>query len=248
MGSPSDEPERYDNEAEHQVRLSEFYLCRFAVTVGEYLAFVEETQSHYPEWMEKGSQYNVRTGGDDHYKKLGEALTGKNYPVVGVSWNDAVAYCKWRTDKTGHSFRLPTEVEWEYACRAGTTTPFNTGDNLTSAQANYDGNYPYNNNQKGVYRENTVPVDTFTPNARGLYQMHGNVWEWCGDWYGKDYYEECKGKGIVENPVGAATGSGRVLRGGSWSNYARSCRSANRNYSTPDHRFSNVGFRLVFVP
>jgi len=151
-------------------------------------------------------------------------------------------------EKTGEPFRLPTEAEWEYACRAGTTTPFSTGENLTTGQANYNGNYPYKNNQKGVYRENTVAVGSFAPNAWGLYTMHGNVWEWCGDWYGGKYYEECKAKGIVENPAGPGTGSHRVLRGGRWGSDAGRCRSAYRGSGTPDYRNAYVGFRLVFVP
>ena len=248
LGSPKSEAERSDDETQHQVNVSEFYLCQYAVSVKEYLVFTDETNSHYPEWMEVGSKYNITTGSEDHYKKLGKALTGENHPIVGISWNDAVAYCDWLSRKSGKTLRLPTEAEWEYACRAGTTTPFNTGENLTTDQANYDGNYPYSNNQKGVYRENTVAVDSFAPNAWGLYIMHGNVMEWCSDWYGDKYYEECKKKGTVENPAGPETGSGRVLRGGSWGGDAGGCRSADRGNGTPGSRGSRVGFRLVFVP
>ena len=198
--------------------------------------------------MEVGSKYNVKTGDDDHYKKLGKALTDENHPVVGVSWNDAVAYCKWMSKKSAKKFRLPTEAEWEYACRAKTTTPFNTGENLTTDQANYDGNFPYNNNLRGLYRENTVPVDSFAPNAWGLYNMHGNIYEWCSDRYGGLYYDECNAKGVVENPFGPETGSNRVLRGGLWDSDARSCRSAFRSIDPPGYRNAYVGFRLVFVP
>ena len=125
---------------------------------------------------------------------------------------------------------------------------FNTGENLTTDQANYDGNYPYNNNTKGQFRENTVPVDSLVPNAWGLCNMHGNVYEWCSDWYGQNYYDECRAKGIVENPAGPETGSNRVLRGGSWYINAGLCRSAYRRYASPDYRFSYSGFRLAFVP
>ena len=166
----------------------------------------------------------------------------ENHPVLHVSWNDAVAYCLWLSTKTGKHFRLPTEAEREYACRAGTRTPFNTGENLTTNQANYNGNYPYNNNPKGVYRQNTVAVNSFTPNALGLYNMHGNVWEWCSDWYGG--YEN----GLAENPAGPTTVSLRVIRGGSWNDSAERCRSAYRNGGSPGLRYNAVGFRPVFVP
>ena len=248
MGSPEREAARSNDEAQHQVKVSEFYLCQYTVTVKEYLEFTLETNSHYPEWMEAGSKYNVKTGSEDLYKKLGTALTDENHPVVGVSWNDADAYCKWRSGKTQQKFRLPTEAEWEYACRAGTSTPFNTGENLTTDQANYDGNNPYNNNPKGKYRSTPVAVDSFAPNPWGLYNMHGNVWDWCSDWYGDKYYDECKAKGVVENPEGPVTRSLRVIRGGGWRYYAGNCRSADRYWGAPDNRSSDVGFRLVFVP
>ena len=167
-----------------------------------------------------------------------------------MSWNDAMVFCEQLTKlaKGKYRFTLPTEAQWEYACRAGTTTPFNTGENLTTEQANYNGNYPYRNNPKGKYLEKTTPVGSYPPNAWGLYDMHGNVWEWCMDWYGEKYYDECKNKGIVKNPVGPETGSSRVLRGGSWYPYGQICRSAARNYNIPDDRNYYFGFRVVFVP
>ncbi len=248
MGSPETEVSRSDDETLHEVEVSDFWMCRHAVTVGEYLQFARQTESHYPEWLEVGSEYNIETGSNDYYKKFGNALTGDHYPVVGVSWDDAVAYGEWCSKKTGKTYRLPTEAEWEYACRAGTTTPFSTGENLTTEQANYNGNYPYNGNPKGEYREKTVAVESFEPNNWGLYNMHGNVWEWCNDWFVSDYYKECKSKGVVKDPKGPETGSPRVLRGGSWYCLAESCRSAYRRNRTPGSRDSDVGFRLVFVP
>ena len=256
MGSPVSEYDRESDETLHQVRVSNFYICKYAVTVAEFGRFVED--SSYRSDAEKGDG-SLIWDGTNWQKRAGinwrHGVSGsvrpqseENHPVLHVSWNDAVAYCKWMTKKTGQTFRLPTEAEWEYACRAGTTTPFNTGENLTTGQANYDGNYPYKNNQKGVYRENTVAVESFSPNAWGLYNMHGNVYEWCGDWYGDKYYDECKAKGVVENPKGPETGSSRVLRGGCWFSNAGDCRSADRGRDTPDTRGGNVGFRLVLVP
>jgi len=256
MGSPANESGHESDETQHQVKVSDFYLCKYAVTLAEFKKFIED--SGYQTDAEKdGGSYSwdgiswVKNAGVDwRYGVSGSVRpqSEENHPVLHVSWNDAVAYCKWISKKTGDAFRLPTEAEWEYACRAGTTTPFHTGDNLTTGQANYNGNYPYTNNQKGVYRENTVKVDEFAPNAWGLYHMHGNVWEWCGDRYGDKYYDECKAEGVVENPVGPETGSLRVLRGGGWSFNARSCRSAFRIDVAPDYRSNYAGFRLAFVP
>jgi formylglycine-generating enzyme len=244
------------SETQHQVRLSDFYMSKYAVTVSEFRSFVEATG--YRTDAEKGGYSYIVTDGQ---VKKGEGVNWRhgvsgsvrpeseaNHPVVHVSWSDAVAYGEWMSKKNGNTYRLPTEAEREYACRAGTTTPFNTGNNLTTDQANYDGNYPYNGNPKGVYRENTVPVNSFSPNAWGLYTMHGNVWEWCSDWFGGRYYDDCKASGTVTNPAGTATGSFRVLRGGYWNSFARYCRSAFRLNNTPDNRSHNVGFRLVFVP
>ncbi len=172
----------------------------------------------------------------------------KKHPVIHVSWNDAVEYCKWLSKDFNTLCRLPTEAEWEYACRAGTITPFNTGANLTTDQANYDGNYPYNKNQKGKFLSKTTPVGSYPPNEWGLYDMHGNVWEWCSDWYAEKYYDECKKSGVVDNPQGAEKGDYRVLRGGSWNSRARNCRSANRGFNTPVFRDSIIGFRFICVP
>jgi len=251
MGSRSNELNHQSDEApQHQVRLSAFYMSRYEVTVGEFRKFIEA--SGYKTDAEKGdgsyfwngNSVEKRARINWHHGVSGRVRpkSEENHPVVHVSWNDAVEYCKWLSLTTGKNYRLPTEAEWEYACRAGNSKPFNTGDNLTTSQANYDGNYPYNNNQKGENRQNTVPVNSFAPNAWGLYNMHGNVWELCSDWYGS------YGSGTVTNPAGPAKGSCRVLRGGSWYFSAEYCRSASRYNSPPSYRFNNVGFRPVFVP
>jgi formylglycine-generating enzyme required for sulfatase activity len=256
MGSPAKEPEHDSDETQHQVKVSDFYLCKYAVTLADFRKFVEakgyqtEAETGDGSYVWDGTTWQKRAGINWRYGVSGSVRpqSEENHPVLHVSWKDAVAYCKWMEEKTGKKFRLPTEAEWEYACRAGTTTPFNTGENLSTDQANYYGNYPYNNNEKGEYRKNTVAVDSFAPNAWGLYNMHGNVYEWCGDRYGVNYYEECKTKGIVENPGGPETGSRRVLRGGYWSSDARYCRSAGRGNDAPGLRSSGAGFRLAFVP
>jgi formylglycine-generating enzyme len=268
MGSPEGEVGRAEikafwekkgieySETQHQVRVSSFSMSRYAVTVADFRKFVKA--SGYQTDAERGgfsdivSSGNIKKGDGVNwrYGVSGSVrpLSEENHPVVHVSWYDAVAYCKWISSKTGKHFRLPTEAEREYACRAGSRTQFNTGENLTTAQANYNGNYPYNKNPAGVYRDNTVPVNSFAPNGWGLYNMHGNVWEWCSDWFGGTYYDGCKTKGVVTNPAGPATGSSRVLRGGSWGGDAGSCRSANRSSGSPDGQDDDVGFRLVLVP
>ena len=258
MGSPESEEKRSADETQHRVRVSDFAMCRFAVTVGEFRKFIES--SGYRTDAEQGDGSVIWTGSEwksQHGVNWRHGVSGRErgageegHPVLHVSWNDAEAYSRWLTegDGRGGSYRLPTEAEWEYACRGGTKTPFNTGENLTTDQANYDGNYPYGKNPTGVWRKDTVAVDAFEPNGYGLYNMHGNVWEWCSDWYGSEYYEECRKKGVEENPQGPEGGSNRVLRGGGWHYNAQYCRSANRSYSTPGNRYCKIGFRLVFVP
>ena len=212
MGSPASEESRNDNETQHEVSLSAFKMSAHEVTFAQYDAFCDATMRKKP---------------SDKFWGRGKR------PVIYVSWGDATAFAKWM------GCRLPTEAEWEYACRAGSTTPFNTGENLTTSQANYNGNYPYNNNQKGIYADQTKEVGSFEPNAWGLYDMHGNAWEWCSDWYG----ESTRFK--QSNPQGPSNGTKRIRRGGGWCYDARRCRSACRNGISPDHPYMCLGFRLV---
>ena len=222
MGSEEGEP---NEKPIHTVKLDLFMISATLVTQAQYEAVMEVNPSAF-----KGN-------GDK---------SGAELPVENVSWNDAMVFCEQLTKlaKEDGRFALPTEAQWEYACRAGTKTPFNTGDNLTTDQANYDGP----GNPKGKYLEKTTPVGSYLANDLGIYDMHGNVWEWCMDWYGKNYYGECKNKGIVENPTGPNTGSGRGLRGGSWFHRGQYCRSAFRSGGPPVSRRYFIGFRLAFVP
>ena len=141
--------------------------------------------------------------------------------------------------KAGRTYRLPTEVEWEYACRAGTTTPFHFGSQLNGRQANCDGTVPYGTDTEGPNLEKTTPVGNYPANAWGLYDMHGNVWEWCSDWYGE--YPSAS----LTDPNGPANGSNRVFRGGSWYGVAVNCRSARRDGDDPSFRDGFLGFRVA---
>lgn len=217
MGSPANEPGRQNDETQHQVRLSSFYMSKYAVTVAEFRKFVEatgyRTDAEKEGWsvIVSDGKFKKGDGVNWRYGVLGSVRPANedNHPVIHVSWNDAVAYGQWMSATTGKTYRLPTEAEREYACRAGSVTAFNTGNTITLQQANFI-------NAEGQYRENTVPVDSFAPNAWGLYNMHGNVFELCNDWFGGTYYDGCKANGTVNNPAGPATGLHRVLLGGSW--------------------------------
>lgn len=217
MGSPENEPERFDNEIQHQVTLTDgFWLAETTVTQQLWQAVMGENPSYF---------------------KVSEQL-----PVEQVSWDDCQQFCQQLNQCVpGLSVDLPTEAQWEYACRAGTQTPFSTGEQLTTEQANYDGNYPYNDGPKGEYREKTVVVDAFTPNPWGLMQMHGNVWEWC-----KDGFSEYKSPMQVD-PVADPDSELRPLRGGGWIYFGRGCRSADRlAYRRGDASF-NFGLRVTQV-
>ncbi|MBL7650141.1 MAG: SUMF1/EgtB/PvdO family nonheme iron enzyme, partial [Candidatus Hydrogenedentes bacterium] len=185
----------------------------------------------YPVWLEKGSEYHVQTGTNDHYKKLGAALQTPEHPIVGVSWYNAAAYCAWLTKKTGKPIRLPTEAEWEFAARGGNQSKgyaYAGGDDL---------------NEVGWYADNaggkTHAVGMKKANELGLHDMSGNVWEWCADWFG-NYSPSAQ-----SNPKGPESGSGRVNRGGSWRFGAENCRVSYRNYWGPVDRGINLGFRVA---
>ena len=216
MGSPESEAEREDDEHQHRVTLSRgFYLGIHAVTQAQWRAVMDNNPSRFK---------------------------GKNRPVKRVSWDDCQAFCTKLSQAQGRQFCLPSEAEWEYACRAGTTTPFFFGATLSTDQANYNGNDPYGTGAKGVYRKQATSVGNFPPNAWGLFDMHGNVWEWCQDEYRDDEDYDTKNNLETENIVNTA----RVLRGGSWFFDARNCRAARRNWNAASNRNSiDVGFRVV---
>jgi formylglycine-generating enzyme required for sulfatase activity len=212
MGSPLDEPERSDDETPHPVDISQSF----------YMQTTEVTQR----------QWEMVMGSDpSHFKECGE-----DCPVEFVSWNDAQNFIKLlnKMEKTD-AYRLPTEEEWEYAARAGTTTTFNTGDCISTEQANYDGKRPLTGCPSGDSQETTVKAKSFLPNAWGLYGMHGNVWEWCEDWK-EPYPGDLRPADLIK---------GRVLRGGSLSDSARNLRSARRFQYAPDYADYDIGFRIV---
>jgi formylglycine-generating enzyme required for sulfatase activity len=242
MGSPTTEPERYDDEVQHQVTLSAFRLSTYLITNAQYAGFLNEKGIGADGLYASGAYPTERLIYENDDKGLiwngtqWQPVSGKDkHPVVYVTWYGAAEFA----DYVGG--RLPTEAEWEYACRAGSITPFNTGRCLSSSEANYNGNYPYAGCSEGAYVRTTTPVGSYKPNAWGLYDMHGNVWEWCADWYG------AYATNPQTNPTGPATGARRVFRGGCCYNGARICRSAFRNNYYPHNFYFSYGFRVAFV-
>lgn len=215
MGSPRGEKQKGANEIQHKVTLSKgFYMGVYTVTQEEWQAVMSNNPSKF-----KGE---------------------KRLPVETVSWDDCQAFIKNLREKDKKPYRLPTEAEWEYACRAGTTTPFHFGETISTDQANYNGEGVYGNGKSGVYRKKTMPVGSFPANAFGLYDMHGNVFQWCQDWYGDNTQDD------VIDPQGPATGEHRVLRGGSFEFFPEGCRSAFRFRREPSNLKNRIGFRLCF--
>ena len=223
----------------HTVTLDGFEMSAHAITVDVYRKFVDTTG--YKTDVERGEGANIFNGSkweqksDAHWRNPYYSQSD-DYPVTCVSWNDAKAFCEWLSSETGNNFSMPTEAEWEYACRAGTETIFYTGNNESVlARAGW---YIENSGKK------THPVGQKEPNAWGLYDMHGNIWEWCNDWYDENYYSSSPST----NPSGPAAGSRRVIRGGCWFSNAGFCRSASRSGDPPVPTYSDLGFRVVRRP
>lgn len=244
MGSPITEVNRIAGETQHRVTLSAFRMSKYEITNAQYADFLNTngigitglyTAGTYPtQSLISNSAFGLSFSGSQWVAVQGY----ENNPIIGVTWYGAAEYA------TSVGGTLPTESQWEYACRAGTTTTFNTGQFLTNLQANYNWEVPYNGGTNTVITSpgKTQPVGTYAANAFGLYDMHGNAREWCADWYGSYPY-------IVapNNPTGATLGSVRVIRGGSWGSDAQDCRSAHRSSSGPDNG-GFIGFRVVLVP
>jgi formylglycine-generating enzyme required for sulfatase activity len=216
MGSSLDEAGRFNDEGPQRwVTVPEFWMGKYPITQAHYEAVIGENPSRFK---------------------------GPNRPVESVNWHEAVEFCQRLFEMTGRMYRLPSEAEWEYACRAGTTTPFYFGETISTDLANYDGNYTYGNGSKGVYREETTVVGSFPPNQFGLHDMHGNVWVWCQDnWHSN--YEGARTDGSAWDEGGDPRL--RVLRGGSWYDDPDLCRSAGRFRVAPDYADFFVGFRVV---
>jgi formylglycine-generating enzyme required for sulfatase activity len=263
MGSPSMELDRAPfDETAREVRLSGFSLAAKTVSVGEFRRFVEdsghvttaESDGGAFAYNEAKSEWEFRAG--INWRNPG-FRQGDDHPAVAVSWFDAVHYCNWLSvkeglrpaytisgvqvgwDRNANGYRLPTEAEWEYACRAGTTGPFFTGERISTAQANYDGNFPYNYGNRGLFRKATTSAGSFPPNEWGIYDMHGNVWEWCWDFSGR------VNTAPSVDPLGPETGARRINRGGSWASSGKNLRSAFRSNDLPETAGASLGFRLA---
>jgi eukaryotic-like serine/threonine-protein kinase len=244
MGSPKTEAESRDSEKpQHRVTIQPFFMGKYTVTQAQWKAVAQLPK------IERD------LNPDPSYFK------GDNRPVERVYWREAVEFCARLSQKTKRNYRLPSEAEWEYACRAGTKTAFHFGETITTDLANYDGNETYADAPKGKYREETVDVGSFPPNAFGLYEMHGNVWEWCADPWHSNYqgaptdgrvWDEEDNDNRYQNSVDLLVMSrnddkSRLLRGGSWYDFPRYSRSALRVNVAPDARFNDSGFRFVCV-
>ena len=237
MGSPQGEEHREDNEYQHRVRITKpFYLGADEVTQAEY----ERVMGKNPSWFSANGDGSEQVQGMDTSR----------FPVEQVSWAEAVEFCRKLSSlpegqRAGRVYRLPTEAEWEYACRAGTRSVFHFGDSLSSTQANFDGDSPYGGASEGPDLGRPRPVGSYKPNGWGLYDMHGNVYEWCRDWYDAEYYKNSP----VDDPVGPSSEAfSRVCRGGCWSFDAGYCRSSNRDGVSPSYRDNPLGFRVAAGP
>jgi len=274
MGSPPEEPERRENEGPQQrVELGEFLMGQTPITQAQWrqVALWKERPSESwgrelepePSFFQPRRNRKAKGYGDGRFSLLEGETSSDQRPVDNVSWHDASEFCNRLSQRTGRHrhYTLPSEAQWEYACRAGSITPFHFGATLTPELANYNGSVTYANGPKGVYRKQTTPVGLFPANAWGLQGMHGNLWEWCLDhWH--DSYEGAPADGsawlnttgpgkdplTVKGNDSVSEKEHRLLRGGSWISDPRNCRSANRDRNQPGSAGSSVGFRVVCLP
>jgi len=224
MGAANDEEGAGSDEyPQHSVTIAPFYMGKFAITQAQWKAIATLPKINHD-----------LNSDPSHFK-------GANRPVEKVSWFEAVEFCDRLSQKTGNPYRLPSEAEWEYACRAGTKTPFHFGETISTNLANYEGNQIYGSGKKGQYRKQTTDVGSFSPNDFGLYDMHGNIWEWCSDFWHGNY----DGAPIYGSVWEAGDSEHRLARGGSWNYNSRNCRSANRRRSRPENYNDPFGFRVV---
>jgi formylglycine-generating enzyme required for sulfatase activity len=258
MGSPKNEKDSHNNERpQHNVKVPSFFMGKYPITQGQWKVIATRTDLKVKINLEEDLSY-FRKPYQDQDKKIDRWLR----PVERVNWYEAVEFCQRLSKLTGIGYRLPSETQWEYACRAGTTTPFYFGETLTDKLANYNASMTYASEPKGENKKETIPVGQFPPNAFGLYDMHGNVWEWCmDDWH--DNYENAPSDGSAwldnnqeenldtENSLESTEKDGDtpffVMRGGSWYNDPDFCRSAKRINNRPDLYDFDYGFRVVCV-
>ena len=242
MGSPETEPERRDSEGpQHLVQLQGFFMSQTPITQAQWREVAGWKEGPGEQWGRELKLDPSRfQSNNDHY------------PVENVSWLDAMEFCNRLSQRTGRTYALPSEAQWEYACRAGTTTPFHFGGTISPELANYDGNQAYADGPTGTYRQQTTPVGLFPANAWGLQDMHGNVWEWCLDEWHESYKgAPSDGRAWVDAAEGEKSKESvktRLLRGGSWDGKPRICRSADRGHDRPGVAGFKVGFRVVCLP
>ena len=270
MGSPPNEPERPKAEGtQHEVTLASFFISQTPITQAQWRQVARwqplpaerwgRQLDPEPSFFQPRSNPKARGFGNGRFSLLAGETDSEQRPVDNVSWLDAIEFCSRLSQRTGRPYTLPSEAQWEYACRAGTTTAFHFGETITPELANYDGNYKYADGPKGELRKQTTPVGMFPANAWGLQDLHGNVWEWClDDWH--DSYEGAPADGSAWlNPAEpnnkATTEKGnnseqqrRLLRGGSWIFDPRNCRSAYRDVDHPGNRDDLIGFRVCCLP
>jgi formylglycine-generating enzyme required for sulfatase activity len=272
MGSPPQEQERADREGpQHRVELGQFLLGRTPITQGQWRQVAQwqplpaerwgRELDPEPSFFQPRSNPKARAFRGSRFSLLKGETDSDQRPVENVSWLDAMEFCSRLSQRTGRTYTLPSEAQWEYACRAGTTTAFHFGEAITPKLANFDGNYKYADGPKGENRQQTTPVGMFPANAWSLHDLHGNVREWCLDhWHPS--YEGAPTDGLVwlkatdqrEPSISKVVNEEtkdfqpRLLRGGSWENRPANCRSAFRLEYPPDNRFNTIGFRICCIP